>query len=184
MSLPAILSNAVTLIESPLSAFNFYVDLDEAPTLAAVQLALMTAMSSGAFVEAKGLSADLEVMAYPEGGVNDYIHQLPVRHSWGRITLRRGVVRDAALWSWYQAGLVGSLGARRNGGITILDDAGLPAMRWAFKGGLASKWIGPELNAGQSAVAIDAIEIAHEGLELQPLAGAVGAVLGLTGVLG
>ena len=37
---------------------------------------------------------DLEVMPYPEGGANGYAHQLPVRHSWSRITLRRGIVSD------------------------------------------------------------------------------------------
>ena len=184
MSLPPIIGNAVTLLEAPLAGFNFFVDLDEPAGLPVFQAALLLTMSAAGFTEAKGLSAELEVMPYPEGGVNDHVHQLPVRHSWGRITLRRGVIRDAALWLWYQAGLVGSLGARRDGAITMLDNAGLPAMRWAFRGGLATKWIGPELNAAQGAVAIDAIEIAHEGLELQPLAGAAGAVLGLTGVLG
>jgi hypothetical protein len=37
-------------------------------------------------------------------------------------------------------------------------------MSWTFHAGLAAKWVGPELNAMQSAVAIEALEIAHEGL--------------------
>jgi len=182
VSLPS-LGNAVALIESPLPAYNFFVDFD-APSLTTLQAIGIAVMAAGGFAEAKGLGAELEVMAYPEGGVNDFVHQLPVRHSWGRITLRRGVVRDAALWSWYQAGLVGSLGARRNGAITLCDDKGLPALRWAFRDGLAAKWFGPELNAGQSNVAIDGIEIVHQGLELQPGAGVVGAVIGLAGIAG
>jgi phage tail-like protein len=184
VSLPPVLADAVTLIESPLSGFNFFIDLDEPTGLPAFQIAMLAVMASGGFTDAKGLSAELEVLAYPEGGVNDYVHQLPVRHSWGRITLRRGLMQDTALWQWYQAGLVGSLGARRNGGITMLDDSGIPAMRWAFKNGLATKWIGPELNAQTGAVAIEALEIAHEGLELQSLASAIGDVVGLTGVSG
>lgn len=182
MSLPR-LGNAVALLESPLPAYNFYVDFD-APSLTTLQSLELALMAAGGFAEAKGLGGELEVMAYPEGGVNDFVHQLPVRHTWGRITLRRGVVRDAALWNWYQAGLVGSLGARRNGAITLCDEAGLPAMRWAFRDALAAKWFGPELNAGQSTVAIDGLEIVHQGLELQPGAGIVGAVIGLSGIAG
>jgi phage tail-like protein len=108
-------------------------------------------------------------MPYPEGGVNDFVHQLPVRHTWGRLTFRRGVVRDMALWLWYRAGLGGSLGARRDGAVILLNDAGKMAMGWSFRGAIATKWIGPELNANQSAVAIDGLEVAHEGLEAVPL---------------
>ena len=146
MSLPS-LGNAVALIESPLPAYNFFVDFD-APNLTTLQAIEIAAMAAGGFAECKGLGAELEVMPYAEGGVNDFVHQLPVRHSWGRITLRRGVVLDVALWSWYQAGLTGALGARRNGAITLCDERGLPALRWAFRGGLAAKWFGPELSVG------------------------------------
>lgn len=182
MSLPSIRS-VLGIVEPPLPGFNFYVDFD-APNVTTLQALQIAAMAAGGFAEAKGLGAELEVMAYPEGGVNDFVHQLPVRHSWGRITLRRGVVRDLALWSWYEAGLTGSLGARRNGAITLCDERGLPAMRWAFRDGLAAKWFGPELNAATGAVAIDGIEIVHQGLELQPGAGIAGAVIGLAGIAG
>jgi len=169
MSLPRNLSAAVQL-EDPLPAFNFFVSLDPSDAhLPAKQSALIPVMALGAFAEVKGLGGDLEVQAYAEGGVNDFVHQLPVRHTWGRITLRRGVIRDLALWTWYQAGLNGSLGARRDGCIAVCDEAGNPAVVWSFYRGLATKWIGPDLNASQSAVAIDGIEIAHEGLEARPI---------------
>jgi phage tail-like protein len=108
-------------------------------------------------------------MPYAEGGVNDYVHQLPVRHSWTRLSLRRGLVRDAGLWSWYLAGLSQSLGARRDGAILLLTPDGNPAMAWTFRAGLAAKWIGPELNAMQNAVAIEGLEIAHQGIEQVPV---------------
>jgi phage tail-like protein len=66
----------------------------------------------GGFQEASGIGADLEVMPYPEGGMNDFVHQLPVRHSYPRITLKRGLIRDPGLWWWYVGGLASSLGAR------------------------------------------------------------------------
>ena len=77
--------------------------------------------------------------SYAEGGRNDYVHQLPVRHSWGRITLSRGIARDAALFAWYEAGLTGSLGARRDGAIMMQNAAGQPAMLWSFTAGIAAR---------------------------------------------
>ena len=96
------------------------------------------------------------------------MHQLPVRHSWTRLSLRRGLVRDPGLWSWYQAGLHQSLGARRDGAIWLLDENGMPAISWIFRGGIAAKWTGPEFSASQAAVAIEGLEIAHHGLQQLP----------------
>ena len=167
-------------LEDPLPAFSFFVSLDPSDAhLPAAQAALIPVMAIGAFSEVKGLGGELEVMPYAEGGVNDFVHQLPVRHTWGRITLRRGVIRDLALWVWYQAGLNGSLGARRDGCIAVCDEAGLPAVVWSFRRALATKWLGPDLNASQGAAAIDGLEIAHEGLEAWPIV-TPGAVLRAT----
>ena len=169
MTSPAQFAGSITQLEMPLPGYNFFVTLDPSDVyLPSEQAVLIPTMAVGAFAEVRGLSADLEVMPYPEGGVNDYVHQLPVRHSWGRISLKRGVIRDLALWFWYRAGLTRSLGARRDGAIVVMDESGGPAIAYVFRAGLAAKWTGPELSASQSNVAIDGLEIAHEGLEVVP----------------
>ncbi|WP_374984586.1 phage tail protein [Streptomyces fradiae] len=151
--------------EDPLPKYRFLVTLDPGDAyLPPAQALLLPLVAAGAFQEVAGLGAQLEVTAYPEGGRNDSVHQLPVRHSWNRITLKRGVVRDAGLWSWYQAGLADSLGARRDGAVVLLGPDGAPGAAWAFHGGIAAKWSGPDLHAEQNAIAVESLEIAHEGL--------------------
>ena len=158
------------MIENPLASYRFIVTLDPADAyIPPAQALLLPLFVGGAFMEAKGLGADLEVLPYPEGGRNDFVHQLPVRHSWTRISLRRGLVREPGLWFWYLAGLTQSLGARRDGAIILLTPAGIPAMTWTFSAGIAVKWQGPELNAMQNAVAVETLEIAHHGLQQIPL---------------
>jgi phage tail-like protein len=153
------------MLEDPLPGYRFLITLDPGVTyLPPAQAQLVPLLVAGAFQQVSGLGAELEVTPYAEGGVNDYVHQLPVRHSWGRITLRRGVVRDPGLWTWYEAGLTESLGARRDGVVIVLTPLGVPAVAWNFHAGIAAKWTGPDLNAGQDAVAVESIEIAHEGL--------------------
>ena len=172
-------SGGVPLLLDPLPKYRFVVTLDPGDAyLPAAQAAIVALVANGAFQEVTGLGAQLEVTSYAEGGRNDSVHQLPLRHSWNRLTLRRGLILDPGLWSWYQAGLSGSLGARRDGSVLLLDASGIPAVSWAFHGGLAAKWTGPDLHAEQSAVAIEAMEIAHEGLTRVDLAAAAARLIG------
>jgi phage tail-like protein len=152
-------------LNEPLGKFRFLVTLAAADVyLPPAQAQLLPVVAAGAFQEVTGMGAQLEVVTYADGGRNDSVHRLPLRHSWNPITLKRGVVRDRLLWSWYETGLHDSLGARRDGAVIMLDEAGLPAKSWIFHGGLAAKWTGPDLHAEQNAVAIEQLEIAHEGL--------------------
>jgi phage tail-like protein len=159
------------------NSFRFLVSLDPFDAFVPREL-IATALEQapGAFQSCSGLSAELEVTSYAEGGRNDYTHQLPVRHSWGRIRLSKGIARDPILFAWYEAGLFGSLGARRDGAITMLTPQGIPSMVWTFSGGLAASWSGPEFNAAADGVAVESLEIAHQGLKVVPGAGIAGFV--------
>src|SRR5262245_63170697 len=101
-------------------------------------------------------------MPYPEGGMNDFVHQLPVRHSYSRITLKRGLIRDPGMWWWYVGGLAGSLGARRDGAILLQTPTGVPAFGFVFLAVLAAKWTGPTMNTPEGAVAMRALDTAHQ----------------------
>jgi phage tail-like protein len=152
-----------------LDNFRFWVVVDELPSvdpgLLLPPAGIITGRGPAAGLqEVTGLGAEMEVVPYPEGGFNTFVHQLPGRHSYPRIVLKRGIVREKLLWDWYRAGLVGTLGARRGGIITLLDPTGEPALSWGFVGGLAVKWSGPGLNAMQNEVAVESLEIAHQGL--------------------
>jgi len=165
MTFPTSPTGLPSLVPDPLPKYRFIVTLDPGDAyLPPAQAILLPLVAAAGFQEVTGLGAQLEVTAYAEGGRNDSVHQLPLRHTWNRITLRRGVIRDPGLWSWYQAGLVDSLGARRDGSVLLLGATGVPAFSWAFHGGLAARWTGPDLHAEQNAIAVEALEIAHEGL--------------------
>jgi phage tail-like protein len=91
--------------------------------------------------------------------------------TWSNITLKKGVGSGTALWDWHY-GFTEGKGKRRDGVIVLLNDRHLPNNIWYFRRGLPVKYTGPSLNATQSSVAIEAIEIAHEGLSQVSLAGA------------
>jgi phage tail-like protein len=159
-------------VSYPLPNYRFEVSLESSEPYKPPSVpAIPKVVRVGAFSEVKGLGGELEILAHPEGGQNAFVHQLPVRHTWGRLTLTKGVVLDRALWDWFEKGLTGSLGARRDGSVSLLDADGRLAITWEFRAALAAKWTGPELSAGgNGAVSIESLELVHQGLH-QVLAG-------------
>ena len=135
--------------DDPYKAFNFLVEID--------------GVARAAFSEVSGLESETAVVEYRAGGEN-LVRKLPGLTKFGNITLRRGVTQDADLWNWRKSVVEGSID-RRNGSIVLLDDKRNEVVRWNFRSGWISKWEGPTLNAKANEVAIESIEIAHEGLE-------------------
>jgi phage tail-like protein len=134
----------------PYKSFNFRVEID--------------GIASAEFSEASGLESETAVIEYRTGGEH-LVRKLPGLTKFSNIVLRRGVTKDAELWNWRQTVIDGRV-ERKNGSIILLDDDRTDVVRWNFRNGWISKWEGPDLNAASNEVAIETIEIAHEGLEL------------------
>lgn len=155
--------------EDPVRAFNFTISLLEssspASTVTTIALNTLTDNIEGGFSECTGLDAMLETESYQEGGVNDRVLKFPTRMTWSKLILKKGIVKDTALWEWI-AGFSEGKVQRRDGLITLLTEAREAHTVWKFRRGLPVKYAGPQLAAAQNAVALETIEIEHEGLEL------------------
>ena len=122
-------------------------------------------LKASAFSECSGLSSSVEVIEYRTGGEPASTRKLPGLRKFANLTLRRGITKDRELWTWYKTVLDGAP-KRRNGSVVLLDEDGNDVLRWNFQRGWPCKYEGPALNALSSEVAIETLEIAHEGLEL------------------
>ena len=116
------------------------------------------------FTEVSGLQSEIEYEEYAEGGVNGYMHRLPKRTSYPPIVLRRGITKTNDLWEWYSV-VAGGKVKRREGSIVMCEPSGDELIRWNFFEAYPVKWVGPELNASRSEVAVESIEIIHNGLK-------------------
>jgi phage tail-like protein len=174
----AVLSKTA-LRNDPVLNHNFVVSLiDTSSTLAIVGSALLSGLldaAAGGFSECQGLESSLKVEEYGEGGNNGTLLKFPGRMSWGNLTLKRGVAANTSLWDWAY-GFVEGRGKRRDGVVVLMDGAMVPANVWYFRRGLPLKYSGPQLNASQSNVALESIEIAHEGLYQLPFVGLASAI--------
>lgn len=118
----------------------------------------------GAFREITGLQMEREVLEYPEGGNNDFVHKLLGRVKWPNLVLKRGVTNQDELMKWFwdtrdtpQPRLIT---------VQLVDTAFTVMRTWAFKDAYPVKWIGPNLNAGSDSAATEQLEVVHAGLEM------------------
>jgi phage tail-like protein len=170
---------------NPLTGFRFSVSFSDASspggllTLGSLLTIAGVIPSVAGFSEVSGLDSSIEMFDYKEGGRNDFVHKFATRASYGNLNFKRGVAVTPDLWQWFDKVRQGSFGARRSVTITHLQADGTPALVWNVTRALPLKYTGPSWNAGQSSVAIESIEMAHEGLELVPttLGGFVSSLL-------
>jgi phage tail-like protein len=151
----------------PLLNHNFVVSLLEstsalAPAAPPALAGILDTAAAG-FSECTGLDLTIQPEEFKEGGHNGAVLKFPSRATWSNVTLKRGLTGSTELWDWHYSFVEGR-GKRRDGVIVLLDAARTPRQAWFFRRGLPVKYSGPSLNATQNSVAIEAIEIAHEGL--------------------
>ena len=122
----------------------------------------------GTFREISGLSS--ETVVAEESGVDEqgrpFVRKVPGATKFANITLKRGLDSNLDLWKWRQQVIrEGPDAASVDGTIELFDAAGRPVTTYRFIRGWPSKYSGPDLNAASNELAIEGIEITHEGLE-------------------
>ena len=135
----------------PYGNFNFLVEID--------------GITRAAFHEVSGFDSTIDVIEHREGGENTTVRKLPGMTKHSNIVLKWGLADDADLYNWHRDAVNGKV-QRRNGSIVLLDRRGQEVKRWNFFNAWPSKWTGPDLTAEGNDVAIETLELAHEGLEL------------------
>jgi phage tail-like protein len=134
----------------PYRSFRFRVEID--------------GLTRAGFREASGLDTTTDVIEYREGAEPATIRKLPGLTKFSNITLKRGVTDDDELMKWRQQVMDGNI-VRKSGSIVVMDQDGKEKLRWNFQEGWPTKWTGPSFNATGNEVAIETLEIAHEGLK-------------------
>jgi phage tail-like protein len=120
----------------------------------------------GAFRECTGLGSNNEVVDYKASGPKgEYImKKVPGRMTWNPITLKRGITDAMDMWKWRKVVEEGKIdSARKNGSIVMFNQQGQEIARWDFVNAWPSKITGPTANANANEIAIEEMEIVHEG---------------------
>ena len=118
------------------------------------------------FSEVSGLTIDIDPIDYRDGlmSANTLALKRPGIRKSGNITLKRGLcANNIDLYAWFNNyGEPNVL--RRNLVITLLNDEGAPVFVWTITQAWPIKCEGPGLNATGNEIAIESLELAHEGI--------------------
>ena len=142
------------------------------------------------FSDCSGLGAKREIKRVREGGTNDFEWIVPGQITFDNVTLKRGVTYSQSLYRWFDTGSLdgqvfglntvpgGKMALKAlkakgmhlpqgtNMSIILGTVDGRKAKHWDLIGAIPVSWSGPTLNSGSAELAVESVEIAHQGLSL------------------
>lgn len=120
------------------------------------------------FQEVSGLDTETEPIDYRHGNSKDFsLIKMPGLAKYTNITLKKGIfVNDNEFWNWYDQIELNTI-ERVPVVIKLLDENGAPTMIWKLKNAWPTKIQGTDLKSDSSEVAVETLEIVHEGLTIE-----------------
>jgi phage tail-like protein len=141
------------MAEYPISKFHFQVEWGGAKI---------------GFTEVTGLEVSTEVIEYRDGASKEYHKiKMPGMQKFSNITMKRGTFKgDNEYYAWWNTVALNSI-TRRDVTISLLNENHEPVVVWKVKNAWPVKVQSTDLKADGNEVAIETIELAHEGLTIQ-----------------
>jgi len=144
---------ATGIRKDPFRTFNFRLEID--------------GLTVGSFRECSGLTADGNSVEYREGtDIPRSVRKLIGLQTYSNITLKRGYTDNPELWNWYR-NIVNGVPDRRHGSVILMDEQRKDVMRWSIENMWIKKIEAPSFNATANEVAVESVELVHEGLSLE-----------------
>lgn len=107
-----------------------------------------------------------DAIEYREGNEPPTVRKIPGLIKYGNVTLKWGTTDSMELYKWRQLVEQGKMkDARRNVAIVLLDEEGNTKCRWEFSQAWPNKYDAPDFSAKGNEIAIETLEIAHEGMK-------------------
>jgi len=134
----------------PFASFNFKLEIE--------------GITVAGFSEVTGVNQESNVIDYREGQEPITPRKLPGLNKFGNITLKRGISPDLSVYNWRKTVTDGDI-ERRNASIVLHNEKHEEVVRWNLVNAWPSKYVGPDLKANANEVAIETVELTHEGVE-------------------
>lgn len=124
-----------------------------------------TEIGDADFTEVSGFDATYDVVEYRAGNSEYYTpEKFPGLVKYGNVTLKRGVCSSNEFFTWVTKNLQGQYEKAQTVTITLNDPAVGATATWELRNVWPVKYTGPDLNGNASEVAMETLELAHEGI--------------------
>jgi len=119
------------------------------------------------FTEVTGLDVQVEAIEYREGSSPEYSKvKMPGMLKYSNLTLKRGTIAgDTDFYKWVKTTSLNKV-ERRDIIISLLNESHEPVLTWKAKNTFPIKLQATDLKADGNEVAIETLELAHEGLDI------------------
>ncbi|MCY1268262.1 T4-like virus tail tube protein gp19 [compost metagenome] len=120
------------------------------------------------FTEISGLDVETEVIEYRDGALREFSKlKIPGMQKYPNVTMKRGVFKsDNDYFNWWNTVSLNTV-ERRDVIVSLLNEAHEPVMVWKIKNAWPTKIGSTDLKADGNEIAIESIELAHDGLTIQ-----------------
>ncbi|MDR1632378.1 MAG: phage tail protein [Dysgonamonadaceae bacterium] len=124
-------------------------------------------LAEGTFQEVSGLDVEAQIIEYRHGSSPDFSTiKMPGIKKYGNVTLKKGIFKgDNKFWDWFNQIKLNTI-ERQAVTISLLDEGGAPTMVWTLKNAWPTKITGTDMKSDGNEVAVETLEIAHEGLTI------------------
>lgn len=114
------------------------------------------------FTEVGGLAVESALEEVPEGGENRYTQKYPGRSKYNDLVLKRGLLKDSAIWEWARSAIEDLIVAPMPVDVTLLNDEHAPLMTWHLANAYPVKWSVSDLNATSNAFVVESMQLTYQ----------------------
>lgn len=118
------------------------------------------------FQSVAGLSVDIETEEFAEGGENRFKHKFPVRSKFPNLVLKRGMVTDSKLIDWCRDAIESFQFEPIDLTVKLLNEEHEPLITWNVVHAYPVKWSVADLNAEESKVLLETVELSYNYFKL------------------
>lgn len=154
------------MFEYPFTGFHFVVVFEIFPQLP----------NDVRFQEVTGLTTDVNLETYNEGGENRFVHRLPGRTRYADLVLKRGMTLVSGVAAWCLDAVENFNYQPTNLLVSLLNEEHLPVSSWYVVNAIPISYQISGLNAEQSQVVIESMTLRYEYYRTLNLSGAINAV--------
>jgi phage tail-like protein len=114
------------------------------------------------FQEVSGLTAEVSLEEYREGGLNVHAHRLPTGAKYNNLVLKRGYMASTTAATWCRNAIEQFVFEPKDVDVVLLNEQHQPLAQWTFVGAYPVKWSIADFKAQDNAIAIESMELAYK----------------------